>query len=149
MPNPNDNSARPIALTDASLAVTKFRTYLDGLARDGTGNTHLGVHTLVPQAEADAIAPAVPQTAPDPAQVWRNGLEKLMAEYAGMDRARRKAFLTGIDFATASIQLAAANHDKVRLHNAAEAFRHLAATVSGAAIGLESMERAKKRARRR
>jgi hypothetical protein len=123
---------------------------------NGTDCTYTAYESLPPQqsssATAEAIDAAAPNTAPDPAQVWRDSLNRLMAEYGQMDRARRKAFLVGLGFATSSVQLAACNLARMGNPNAADAFRHLAATISGAALALDvipTAKNARRKAKRR
>lgn len=100
--------------------------------------------------EARDVAVAVADTVPanDPAQPWRDSLGRMMGEYGRMELVRRKAFLTGVEFASASIHLAAVNTEKTGARNAADAFRHLAATIGGAALNLAAMERPQKSKRR-
>lgn len=101
------------------------------------------------QPISDVVEVPVPEASGKPGEAWSKALASLMADFQVMDGIRRKAFLKGLDFATASIQLAAINVEARGSRNAAAAFRHLAATIGGAALAMGDMGKNRGRNRER
>lgn len=97
---------------------------------------------------ADAINGATVQPGSNPGAVWRQNLAQGMGAFQLMDGAKRNAFLKGVAFATSSLQLAAVATEANGAPSAAAAFRHLAAQIDGAALGMRSIPRGKVRKRR-
>lgn len=138
MPQPDTTNAGLIIPPDAA-AMERLR--MDGVAKRTAEN-------IAMSREGEARDAAAAKEIEDRAK-WSGALARGMGAFQLMDGVRRKAFLAGVDFATSSIQLAAANAESQGAPGAAAVLRQLAASIGGVAISMIDIGKNSKARKRR